>query len=68
MAKYRIDIAGSVRVYGSVTIEAASIEAANSIADRMVRHPANDARFPALNPDWATLFDCEALNVTPVGD
>jgi len=50
MAKYRIDIAGTVRVYGSVTIEAASIEAANSIADRMARQPVNDARFPTLDP------------------
>ena len=68
MAKYRIDIAASVRAYGSVTIEAATIEAANAIADRMVRQPANDEQFPALDPEWDTLFDCEALNVTPVGD
>jgi len=68
MARYRIDIAGTVRVYGSVTIEAASIEAANAIADEMVRQPVKDARFPALDPEWDTLFDCEALNVTPVRD
>ena len=67
MAKYRIDIAGTVRAYGSVTIEAASSEAANAIAYRMVRYP-TDAQFPVLQPEWGTLFDCEALNVTPVDD
>jgi hypothetical protein len=64
MPRYRIDIAGSVRCYGVTEIEAASIEAANAIADRMVRHPAHDARFPALDPD----FDYEVLKVTPVVD
>jgi hypothetical protein len=65
MPRYRIDIVGSVRVYGSVLIEAASIDAANAIADEIVRHP-QDARFPPLNPDWGTLFEREVLNVTPV--
>ena len=58
-------MAGSVRAYGSVLIEAASIEAANAIADEIVRHP-RDARFPVLHPDWSTLFEHEVLHVTPV--
>jgi hypothetical protein len=60
------DIAASVRCYGSVEIEAASIDEANGIADRLVTHPAGDARFPTLEPDLETFFDYEALNVTPV--
>jgi hypothetical protein len=65
MPSYRIDIAGSVRAYGSVLIEAASIEAANVIADEIVRHP-RDARCRTLHPDWNTLFEREVLHVTPV--
>lgn len=65
MQRYRVDIAGSVRAYGSVLIEAASIEAANAIADEIVRRP-RDARFPVLHPDWNTLFEREVLHVTPV--
>jgi len=65
--RYRIDIAGTVRAYGSVHIEAASIDEANAIADEIVRHP-RDARFPTLDPDWGTLFEREVLDVTPVAD
>jgi hypothetical protein len=43
--RYRIDIADTVRAYGSVEIGAHSIEAANAIADEIVRHGAQDARF-----------------------
>jgi len=67
MPRYRIDIAGSVRAYGSVLIEAASIEAANAIADEIVRHP-HHARFPTLHPDWNTLFEREVLHLMPVAD
>jgi hypothetical protein len=65
MPRYRIDIASTLRAYGSVHIEAASIDDANVIADQIVKNP-RDPRFPVLTPDLSTVYEREVLDVTPV--
>lgn len=67
MATFTIEIAASLRAYGSVTIEAPSLDAAQAEAAKLCAAAWKDPRFPTFDPEYDTLDDFEVIDVSEKG-
>lgn len=63
MTKYNILLAADVRAYGSVEIEANSIEDAKAEADKLLKAQFDDERFPTFKPEYDTINNFELIDI-----